>query len=42
MVCPFSAQALASREETEGDKIFLRLKDGNRLLAYEPVWERSL
>jgi len=28
-------------EETEGGVIFLRLKDGSRLLAFEPAWKQS-
>jgi hypothetical protein len=31
----------ATEEETENGKIFLKLKDGNRLLAYEPAWKHS-
>ncbi len=32
----------AEEEETEEGKIFLKLKDGSRLLAYEPAWRRGL
>jgi hypothetical protein len=31
----------ATEEETEDGKIFLKLKDGSRLLAYEPGWKHS-
>ena len=31
----------ADEEETEDGKIFLRLMDGSKLLAYEPSYERS-
>src|SRR5579859_694940 len=30
----------AEEEETEDGRIFLRLKDGTRLLAFEPCWHR--
>ena len=30
----------AEEEETETGKIFLKLKDGSMLLAYEPAWKR--
>lgn len=31
----------AVEEETEHGSIFLKLKDGSRLLAYEPTWRHS-
>jgi hypothetical protein len=31
----------AEEEETEHGTIFLRLKDGSRLLAYEPAWRHD-
>jgi hypothetical protein len=31
----------ATEEETEDGKIFLKRKDGSRLLAYEPAWKHS-
>ena len=31
----------AEEEETNDGKIFLKLKDGTRLLAFEPAWKRS-
>jgi len=31
----------AVEEETEDRRVFLRLKDGTKLLAYEPAWTRK-
>ena len=31
----------AEEEETEHGAIFLKLKDGSRLQAYEPVWRHA-
>ena len=37
----FPPELWPAAEETEDGKIFLRLMDGSKLLAYEPSYERS-